>query len=711
MRSKHLLKYLVILALLMFAFSAIPAAAQEGDGEGATGETTAPDEGGEEGDAAEGSEGDNAEAAPECDTVVEGDANGDGEADTDGDLDDDGVAECVTEEEGDEGEGEEATPDEGGEETTPDEGGEEATPDEGGEETTAPTEGNTAPTGGDNAAPTGGENAAPTGGENAAPTENRENAATEGQDDLTDENVDNTAPTDDTNNANAEPVDSGEEAPVTIDGGTITEGTAEERQPLAADDVDTSATLPGSFTSQIIAIANLNTTGSSEQAQLTLDQIDGAGTGNVSSSGVFPNGTTFIRDSQLPSNGQFSGILSSGFPAAAAVLTVNSVAKTADAYPGLSSSALGTTLFALGILNKHSNFESRFYCQNAGSNAATITAQFFQTGIATAQATVTSASLPPGAAVKWDIADAAIQNQWPGGAGKFGYAKFTSANTIACVVDTQRTIAPYAQSIFQAVPTTGYASTNAIAPGIFNGHGSSSSNVRGYKFNTGIAIVNPNTQTANVTVLYQATTGYTKSCSASVPGGSMVSWAAAAAGTPGNPFACVGGPLAWPGPTVGTALVTSNVAVMGLINSNKYDTPVGLAAGYSSLVVARTAPTAVTTKAVCPLAFNKNVASDWVSGIQAVNVGTTATNVSFRMVRAGVNPTTAGNSLTLSGGKFNNIAGGAGVSAVLYQDQTQLTNFEGAVFVQSSGQPIAVVSSSTNYNTLGAAALYDCINY
>jgi hypothetical protein len=494
-------------------------------------------------------------------------------------------------------------------------------------------------------------------------------------------------------------------------------GVVEETEPaaevVAADDVESATALPGNFSSQIIAVANLNTTGSRDPANLTLDEIGGNNTGSAAAS-IFPGGVEFLNLGTVP-NGSFSGILSSQFPAAAAVLTINQQAKVADAYPGLSSTSTGVELYALGILNKHANFESRFYCQNAGGSPATIKAELFETGVATARATVTSASLAAGEAVRWDIADTAIQSQWPGGAGKFGYAKFTSANTIACVVDNQRTVAPHVQSIYQAVPTNGYASQDGIAPGIFNGHGSSSTNVKGRKFISAIAIVNPNPGAATVSVQFiSAVSNYTNTCTASVPGGSMVSWIAPDVGTSASPFTCTGGPLAWQypgGPTLGTALVTSNISVMALVNSNKYDTGENLGAGYSSLVAARTAPTVVTTKAVCPLAFNKNVANDWISGIQAVNVGGSPTNITFKMVRAGQDPAAGGASHTLSGGKFNNIASNAGVSAVLYQDQTTLTNFEGAVFVESSGQPIAVVSSSTNYTTLGAAALYDCINY
>src|SRR5688572_10191921 len=267
-----------------------------------------------------------------------------------------------------------------------------------------------------------------------------------------------------------------------------------------ADDVE-SAAVPGSFTSQIIAVANLDPSGPQQAAQLALDQINNTGVGNVNSLPVFPGGVVFIRDNQLTSNGEFSGILSSGFKAAAAVLTINQTAKAGDAYPGLDDDVINTEVFALGILNKHSNFESSFYCQNAGTGNATITGQFFKTGVAAAEAIITSASLAPGAAVKWNIGDANIQNQWPGGNGNFGYARFTSANKIACVVHNQRTISPYAAAMYAAVPKNGFQSTNSIAPGIFNGHGSSSSNNRGYKFNTGIALVNAGTLPSVVTVV------------------------------------------------------------------------------------------------------------------------------------------------------------------------------------------------------------------
>jgi hypothetical protein len=364
-------------------------------------------------------------------------------------------------------------------------------------------------------------------------------------------------------------------------------------------------------------------------------------------------------------------------------------------------------LFGTLIFNKHYGWESILYCQNAGSSAATISAELFKTGEAASRVTLTSSSLESGAGVKWDIADdSTVQAAWPGANNEYGYARFFSSGNIACVVDSQRMTSPYVQTIFQAVPTTGFSSTDLRVPLVFNGHGTSSANSLGLKWITGISIVNTNASAANVTVEYTAYTGYTNSCSATIAGNSSTAWIAAQAETGG--FSCTGGPLPWsyPGPSFGAVRITSDVAVLAIGNSNRYDTGENLGAGYSSLAVA---PTSATTRAICPLAFNKNFATDWTSGIQAANVGSSATNISFTLVKAGLDPAT--NSVTLSGGAFNNIAAGDSATAVLAQESSAFSNFEGAVFVQSSGEPIAVSSSNTNYTALGAGALYDCINY
>jgi hypothetical protein len=684
MHSKHLLKYLVILALLMFAFSAIPAAAQEGEGE-STEEATPPACDAEIGEAVEGAPAD--------------------------DVDNDGVVDCVPEEDENSGD----------EETTPPADDEETTPPADDEETAAPADDE------ENAAPTDDEeNAAPTDEEqNAAPTGETNNNPAESQDDATPEenNADILVPADDANNTDVEATDSGDDSGVTIEGGTIIEDAGEEAiEPVAAaDDVDTAA-LPGSFTSQIIGVANLKTppSGAGEAVNLELNEIAGGDTGTVTKN-VFPGGVAFIKEADLTSitNGSFAGVLSSGFPAAAAVLTVNQTAFTADMYPGLSGEALGTTLYGTLIFNNHAGLESRMYCQNASSGTLKVTARLFKTGSAAQKASKTSPNLAVGEGVAWSMADFPA---WVGGNGEFGYAIFESnGGNIACVIDNQRIPTPSTQAQFQAVPTT-TAGKDLRLPLVFNGHGSSYNPQRVAKYNTGISIVNINNAAASVTVLYNMANGATHTCSINIASNSSATWFAPEIGTgtgSGVGWTCPSGPIPFAtGYTLGSVKITSNRDVLAIANSTKRDTSaplplgVGWGVGYASLAAK---PSEQTKKAVCPIAFNPAslaVANDnWASGIQVANVGGGPTNVTFKMVKANANPTQAANIRTLSGGAFNNVAAGKSVTAYLPAEANALKSFEGVIFVTSSSQNIFAVHSATNYNTLSAAALYNCINY
>jgi len=149
------------------------------------------------------------------------------------------------------------------------------------------------------------------------------------------------------------------------------------------------------------------------------------------------------------------------------------------------------------------------------------------------------------------------------------------------------------------------------------------------------------------------------------------------------------------------------VGILAIANSNRYDSGAGLSAGYSSLGVV---PSNATYRAICPLAFNKNISTDWVTGIQVANVGGVSTDVNFRMVRANANPAGSGNSVTIT-----KTSVGTNKSAAAYfpEEAGVLTGFEGKIFVEATNPSalIAASSSSTSYNTAGSAALYDCINY
>jgi LysM repeat protein len=472
-----------------------------------------------------------------------------------------------------------------------------------------------------------------------------------------------------------------------------------------SDDAETAAAVPGTFTTEIVAIANLLETGVAEAPAMTLYNIDNAGEPAVTIDTVYPGGVRFVRAGSFPT-GRFAGVIESSFPAAAVALTVNNSAKTADAYTGFNTPA--KTLYGTLIFNKHANFESTLYCQNAGAGTATIQAALYKTGQSSPRITL-NASVPKNETKVWDIADnAAVQAAWPGGKDQYGYVVFSSANDIACVVDNQRMASPYVQSQFNAVPTS-YAGTDLRVPLVFHGHGSSSDNQKGLKWNTGISLVNIGSGTANVTVTYTSGS-YNHTCTKSIPASRSDVWYAPEVGTGPDGWNCPKGPMTWSypgGPTFGSIKVTSNVDILVIGNSNRYDSSQSLGAGYSSLGAA---PSGLTNRAVCPLAFNKNPSSNWISGIQAANVGSVTTNIRFKMVRADSNPAASGKSVTIT---KSSIAPGKSATAYFPEEGSALTNFEGAVFVEAtnSAAVIAVSSSNTNYNTLGSAALYDCINY
>jgi outer membrane biosynthesis protein TonB len=511
----------------------------------------------------------------------------------------------------------------------------------------------------------------------------------------------------------AVPTEAATEVPTAVPTEAATEEpTAIPESEAASNDVSALAALPGTSTTKVIAVANLETSGSPEAPVLTLYDLTTGTPSTVSSiPAAYPGGVVFITDSLLPT-GAYGGVLQSSFQAAAAALAVNSTAKAADAYPGFGSSAVAQTLYGPYIFNRHSTWESLLYCQNAESGTATINAALYKVGESTPKVTL-SAQVDQNEVKMWDIADdATVQAAWPGGAGQFGYVVFSSpTNNIACVVDNQRMSSPYVQSQYNAVPDT-YAGTDLRLPLVFNGHGTSSSNKRLLKWNSGVALINRNGGPANVSVTYRSG-ALTHVCTTQILAGGMANWYAPEMGTgtgSGIGWTCPSGAMPWssPGPTLGAITVASDVPVLSIANGNRYDAKAKLGAGFSGL--AGTAGNA-TYRAVCPMAFNKNRNTDWITGINVANVGTSGTtNVTVKMVRANVDPAGAGNNTTIT---LSNVAAGTMQNAYFPDIAGALTNFEGAAFVEATDPSAKIVanSSSTSYNTLSAAADYDCINY
>ncbi len=514
-----------------------------------------------------------------------------------------------------------------------------------------------------------------------------------------------------TEEATPEPTEEAtEESPAGRDGSSESVSTS--------DDVEAAGTLPGSFTTDIIAIANLLESGAAEAPAMTLYNIDNAGEAAVTIDPVYPGGVGFVRSDRLPA-GRFAGVIETSFPAAAAALTVNASAKTADAYTGFGATAVAPTLYGPIIYNKHFGWESTLTCQNAGSGTDTVRALLFQRGVMGSYEGgaihMLSASVDPNESVVWDIADnAAVQADWPGGNEKFGYVRFYSvgSNDIACVVDNQNMTSPHVQAIYGAVPSA-YAANGLNIPLVYNGHGESTSSNRATKLNSGFAIVNPGGGPVNVQVKYTATNGYTVTCSQAVAGNTSINWYTPLvwANGDGGAWSCDKPfPLSYiyDQTSFGSAQLTATGGtVLGITNHAQFDSRKPRGQGFSSLGV----PTEnATNRAVCPLAFNKSPSTDWVTGIRVANVNSAgSTSVTWRLVRAGQSPTGAGNFSTIQ----KTIPAGAGASSYFPIEPNALANFEGAVFVEAQNATDKILATSVNshFGGVDSVAMYDCINY
>jgi hypothetical protein len=328
--------------------------------------------------------------------------------------------------------------------------------------------------------------------------------------------------------------------------------------------------------------------------------------------------------------------------------------------------------------------------------------------------TLTANNVASNETVVWDFVDIpAVQNAWPPGNGKFGYVKFNSpTNNIACVVNSQNLNTPRVEASYAAVPVS-FADTELNVPLVYNGHGASSSTNRATKINSGFAVVNVSSNPVQATVSFAATNGYTVNCTQTVAGDSSVNWYSPEvwANGMGGAWSCnLPFPLTYilNQTSFGSAKLTAvGGSLLGITNHAQFDSKLGRGQGFTSLGV----PTGrATNRAVCPLAFNRNPSTDWVTGVRAANVGSSGTaQVTWTLVRANVDPNGAGNKSAIT----KNVTAGAGQSAYFPQEPLALTNFSGAVFVQAANpaDKILATSVSSNFGAVNSVAMYDCINY
>jgi hypothetical protein len=227
-------------------------------------------------------------------------------------------------------------------------------------------------------------------------------------------------------------------------------------------------------------------------------QPDGTLVSAATKSLTIPTGSSvtvvqYTDDVNLPS-GRYSAVISSDQPLAA--IANQQTAPTGLSYmdskpPFGSYSGQGegaTKVIAPEIMHNWYGYYTKMYIQNAGSADATITITFYP-GLGGASGVTESAVIMPGAAYQ---ADQKGKTALGGAGGRFnGSAVVTSNQPVVVMVNelNEGAVKLFSYNGF------GAGATSVVCPSILRGH---------YGWYTSIAIANPDTNPADVTITYTA---------------------------------------------------------------------------------------------------------------------------------------------------------------------------------------------------------------
>ncbi len=440
---------------------------------------------------------------------------------------------------------------------------------------------------------------------------------------------------------------------------------------------------PGIWTTTVIGLQNLSSTDTAN-ASLTLYS---GGNATPINKQVGPRKVVHVTSSEF-STGSYGGVVSSNTQMAVATFNINSTGA-GDAYAGVSTPAPKFTL-PLVFRNFSGGWQSTFFVQNASStNNLGIRISLFNTGTTTASASKT-VNVNPNESAIVDIMDAAFNGFGSG----FGYATVEATDgtsNITVAMENFMNDPSIPQSAwFVGVPDA-EAGTTFISPLAFNDYSGG--------WNSGVQLVNVGTATANLTLQYTISDGSTVTSQQSVkPGGSATFYFPST--FPSNKS------------TFGGVKVTADGSkFVAINNSANYEASGSM--GYSSIMAN---PAIAKAKAALPIVYNKNAASDWVTGIQIQDLSGAANAVTVTLVD------TAGTTTVLQPANSNNggsttvpangtmtyyLPGGEGSDSGV---KNAPANFAGAAFIEGTGI-LSVLGSNTFYTSNGYAANLNGISY
>lgn len=355
--------------------------------------------------------------------------------------------------------------------------------------------------------------------------------------------------------------------------------------------------------SSSIQIQNLSDT---EAANINIAFYTASGTEITVSDTVAAgsSNTYFPLPSQVPAGFSGSAVISSSKPVAAIVNVVGDGFNFGASYGGFSAGASSVSLPL--IMKGNSGFDTWFHVQNAGSDSVNVTVAFANT------ACTQTASIPRGAAAKFDQAtNTCLPTRY------VGAATVTATTAGGQIVATAMQVG--ATTLFAYNGFAGGGSTNVVMPLV-------NANNAGYI--TGIQIQNVGSAATDVTLSYApAAAGAACTETKTIPANESRTFALYAFNTgtdpqPGTNNCAKGARF------VGSASVTDNSAsqsLVGVVNQ------LNLAAAKGSAYNAFN-PAQATATAVAPLIMDRN--SGFFTGMNVMNVGTSATTVTCRYVKS-----------------------------------------------------------------------------
>lgn len=410
---------------------------------------------------------------------------------------------------------------------------------------------------------------------------------------------------------------------------------------------------------------------------LVVEFYDAAGTkiGSLNDTIAAWGGVNFYLPAETLPSGQFSGVVMADVQVAAVSSQANYDLGGADMYLGTAQPEASLS-FPLVYRNHTSGlWNSKLIIQNASDVQQTVTLNLFSVGETTADATDT-ATIAPYASKVFDISEAKYA-----AFGPYGSATVTGAQPLAGVSQAIRNPGSGRTNVIESEYRAFSASQQdqaIVTPLVYKNYN---------LWTTGINVLNKGTQQTTVTVEYT-------NANPAITGGPWTFNMTLAGSAMGTFYTPSHGSL--PDGFYGSAEVTSSVTDVAIVVASQRYRPTGA----EGVAYEGSLPTDATACVSLPISHNRTT---WKTGINILNLGSSAANVTISYYSTAVGIPNATDTISIPAGKP--------MTVYMPTDGTTAVGFYGAVDVKSTnGQPLLVNVANSRADQ-GVASNYVGINY